>query len=271
MGTLYVVATPIGNLEDITVRALRVLREVAVIAAEDTRTTRVLLQRHGIDARLTPFTEHNASRALPRLLSALEGGDVAVVSEAGTPAISDPGYDLVRAAIDAGHMVTAVPGPSAVLAALVASGIPAREFTYLGFLPHGRGERRKTLAAAAAEPRTVLFFESPHRLRATLEDVREAFGDRPLAVCREMTKLFEEVFRGSAGAALDHFTSPRGEFTIVLAPPAPSPPPDEAAAIDELRQLKRSGLRAAEASAAVARRTGVPRRRLYEAWRSLDC
>lgn len=270
MGTLYLVATPIGNLEDITLRALRVLREVTLVAAEDTRTARVLLRRHGIEAKLTSLTEHNVARAVPRLLSVLESGDVAVVSEAGTPAISDPGYDLVRAAIDAGHTVTALPGPSAVLAALVSSGLPAREFTYLGFLPHNRGERRKTLAAAAREPRTLVFFESPHRLRAALEDVRDAFGERPLAVCRELTKLFEEVFRGSAAAALDHFTAPRGEFTIVVAPPTTAAAPDEDAAVEELRRLKRAGARAAEASAEVARRTGVSRRRLYDAWLTLD-
>src|SRR5215208_1056842 len=252
MGTLYVVATPIGNMEDVTLRALRVLGEVAVVAAEDTRTTRNLLARHGIAARLTALTEHNTARAVPRLLATLATADVAVVSEAGTPAISDPGYELVRAAIEAGYTVSPVPGPSAVLAALVASGLPAREFTYLGFLPHAAGERRRLLASVAREPRALVFFESPHRLRAMLEDLAEAVGERPLALCREMTKLYEEVFRGPATAALDHFQTPRGEFTIVVAPATADIPPDEDAARSELARLKRAGLRAAEASAEVA-------------------
>jgi 16S rRNA (cytidine1402-2'-O)-methyltransferase len=157
-----------------------------------------------------------------------------------------------------------------VLAALVSSGIPAREFTYLGFLPHAGGDRRKALAAAAEEPRTLVFFESPHRLRAALADVRDAFGDRPLAVCRELTKLYEEVFRGNAAAALAHFTAPRGEFTVVIAAPAKPAAPDEGAALQELARLKRAGARAAEASAEVARRTGMSRRRLYDAWRTLE-
>jgi 16S rRNA (cytidine1402-2'-O)-methyltransferase len=269
MGTLYVVATPIGNLEDITVRALRVLGAVTLIAAEDTRTTRHLLDRHGIRARLVAFTDHNKARAIPRLLTALEAGDVAVVSEAGTPAISDPGYDLVVAAIGAGHTVTALPGASALLVALMVSGLPAREFTYLGFLPRAPADRRRVLADAAAEPRTLVLFESPHRLRGALADIATAFGDRPLAVCRELTKLHEEVFRGTARQALAHFTEPRGEFTLVIAGAATAPPADEAAALRELEALKRAGAGAREASVVVARRTGVPRRRLYDAWQSL--
>ena len=184
MGTLYVVATPIGNMEDITLRALRVLGDVAVIAAEDTRTTRNLLQRHGIRAKLVALTEHNTARAVPSLLATLETADVAVVSEAGTPAISDPGHELVTAAIAAGHQVSPIPGPSAVLGALVASGLPAREFTYVGFLPHTPGERRRALATIAKEPRTVVFFESPHRLRAARADLLGACGNRRPTVCR---------------------------------------------------------------------------------------
>lgn len=269
MGTLYVVATPIGNLEDITLRALRVLGEVTLVAAEDTRTTRHLLDRHGIRARLVAFTDHNKSRAIPRLLATLETGDVAVVSEAGTPAISDPGYDLVVASIGAGHTVTALPGASALLVALVASGLPAREFTYRGFLPRTPADRRRVLADAAVEPRTLVLFESPHRVRSTLADIAAAFGDRPLAVCRELTKLHEEVFRGTARQALAHFTEPRGEFTLVIAGASEQAPPDEAAALRELAKLKQAGSGARAASAEVARRTGVPRRRLYDAWQSL--
>jgi len=269
MGTLYVIATPIGNLEDVTLRALRVLGEVAVVAAEDTRTTRRLLDRHGIRARLVALTEHNTARAVPRLLAALADADVALVSEAGTPAVSDPGYDLVTSAIAAGFPVSPVPGPSAVLAALVVSGLPMREFTYVGFLPHAAGDRRRSLAALVSEPRTLVLFESPHRMRAALGDIAEAFGDRPIAVCREMTKHYEEVFRGSALSALEHFTAPRGEFTLVIAG-APSPePPSEAAAIEELVRLKRAGVGARQASVEVSRSTGVPRRRLYDAWQRL--
>ena len=270
MGTLYVVATPIGNMEDITLRALRVLAEVAVIAAEDTRTTRNLLQRHGVRAKLVALTEHNTARALPSLLATLESADVAVVSEAGTPAISDPGYELVTAAIAAGHQISPIPGPSAVLAALVVSGLPAREFTYLGFLPHAPGERRRVLTGLAKEPRTVLFFESPHRVRGALADLLTACGNRRLAVCRELTKLYEEVFRGTVEEALAHFETPRGEFTIVIEGASDPGPPDEEEALRELARLKRGGMHARDASAEVSRRTGVPRRRLYDAWQTLD-
>lgn len=275
MGVLYVVSTPIGNLEDITVRALRILGEVTLIAAEDTRTTRRLLDHHGVSAKLTALTEHNTARAVPRLLAVLDTGDVAVVSEAGTPAISDPGRALVTAAIVAGHTVTALPGASAVLAALVSSGLPAREFTYLGFLPRGAGDRRRLLAAAAREPRTLVLFESPHRLRAALTDIAAAFGERPLTVCRELTKLYEELYRGTAADALAHFAEPRGEFTLVLAGAPDTPAPElagdvEATALAELAALKRAGHRAKDATTIVSERTGLPRRALYDAWTRLS-
>ena len=270
MGTLYLVATPIGNLEDITLRALRVLGSVSLVAAEDTRTTRHLLTHHGIRARLTALTEHNKATAIPRLLAELEAGDIAVVSEAGTPAISDPGRDLAAAAVSAGHAVTAIPGASAVLTALVASALPAREFTYLGFLPRAGSDRRRMLAAAAREPRTLVLFESPHRLKAALADIAAAFGERPLAVCRELTKLHEELFRGNAAEALAHFVAPRGEFTLVIAGASGPPAPDEGQALAELARLKRAGMRVRDASAEVARRTGLPRKVLYAAWAGLN-
>ncbi|HLA18725.1 MAG TPA: 16S rRNA (cytidine(1402)-2'-O)-methyltransferase [Dehalococcoidia bacterium] len=197
MPTLYVVATPIGNLEDVTLRALRVLREVSLIAAEDTRTTRKLLAAHGIRQRLVSYNDHNKAVRIPRLLHALREGDVALVSEGGTPVISDPGLDLVAAAVDAGFAVTPVPGPSAVTAALAVCGLASRQFTYLGFLPRRAGERRRLLAALRDDPRTLVAFESPHRLRASLTALRDALGDRRVAVCRELTKRFEEVFRGT--------------------------------------------------------------------------
>ncbi|MFB3092853.1 MAG: 16S rRNA (cytidine(1402)-2'-O)-methyltransferase, partial [Dehalococcoidia bacterium] len=212
MPTLYVVATPIGNLEDVTHRALRVLREVSLIAAEDTRTTRKLLARHGIralptgrQARLISYNEHNKAARTPRLLAALRDGDVALVSEGGTPVISDPGHDLVTAALEAGFTVTPIPGPSAVTAALAVSGLSTRQFTYLGFLPRRAGERRRLFASLRDDPHTIVAFESPHRLLRSLSDMHAEWGDRRIAACRELTKAFEEVFRGSIGEALEHF------------------------------------------------------------------
>jgi len=216
MAELYLVATPIGNLEDITLRALRVLREVDLIAAEDTRTARKLLSHHGIRARLLSYNDHNKQARIPRILAALRQGAVALVSEAGMPGISDPGQDLVAAAAEAGFPVVPIPGPSAVTAALAVSGLPTRQFTYLGFLPRRAGERRRLLASLAAEPRTIVAFESPHRLRPALADLLAVFGDRRIAVCRELTKAFEEVFRGRISDALERFPEPRGEFTLVI-------------------------------------------------------
>ncbi len=271
MPTLYVVATPIGNLEDITLRALRVLREVSLIAAEDTRTTRKLLSHYGIKARLTSYHEHNKSVKIPYILEALRHGDVALVSEAGTPAVSDPGYDLVAAAAEAGLPVVAVPGPSAVVTALAVSGLPTRQFTYIGFLPRRRGERRRLLSTLAAQPQTIIALESPHRLLATLSDLLAVLGDRRIAVCRELTKLHEEVFRGRISEAIAHFQEPRGEFTLVLAG-APQPPeavvPTEAV-LAELRQLRQQGVAPRQAVTQVAQRLGLPRRQVYRLWLQL--
>jgi len=268
MPTLYLVATPIGNLEDITLRALRILREVALIAAEDTRTTRKLLTQHGIRARLTSYHEHNKAQKIPYILSALEHGDVALVSEAGMPAVSDPGVDLVAAAVAAGMTVVPVPGPSAVVTALAVSGLPARQFTYVGFLPRRRGERRRLLSSLAGQPQALVALESPHRLVASLADLLAALGDRRIAVCRELTKLHEEVFRGRISEALAHFGEPRGEFTLVIEGTAGSEgaPPDEAAVRQELRRLRQQGLGARRAVDEVALRFGLPRRQAYRLW-----
>jgi 16S rRNA (cytidine1402-2'-O)-methyltransferase len=273
MPILYVVATPIGNLEDVTLRALRVLREASLVAAEDTRTTRKLLAHHGIRARLLSYNEHNKAARTPRLLAALRRGDVALVSEGGTPVISDPGLDLVVAALDAGFPVTPVPGPSAVTAALAVSGLSTRQFTYLGFLPRRAGERRRLFASLRDDPRTLVAFESPHRLRAALRDLLAALGDRRIAVCRELTKAFEEVFRGTVSAALDHFAEPRGEFTLVIegASPASARPElvegrAQDAARRELRRRRRAGEPAKTAVPEVARRYGLPRRHVYRLW-----
>ncbi len=219
MSTLYLVATPIGNLEDISARALRTLNEVGLIAAEDTRHTARLLQRYDIHTPYISYHEHNKLVRLERVLESLKAGDVALVSDAGTPALNDPGYELVRAVIDAGHAVSPIPGPCAPVAALVASGLPTDSFLYLGYLPRKSGERRRLLAGIVELPYTLIFLEAPHRLLAALQDLQTSLGDRQVAVGRELTKLHEEIYRGSLSRAREHFTQnpPRGEFTLVVA------------------------------------------------------
>ncbi len=267
MGTLYVVSTPIGNLEDVTLRALRVLGEVPLIAAEDTRTTRRLLDRHGIRTRLVAYTDHNKRARIPALLGHLETADLALVSEAGTPAISDPGEDLVAAAAAAGHRIVPVPGASALLAALVASGLPSRRFLYLGFLPRTAGERRRLFGAVASLPYTLVAYESPHRVRAALVDAAAVLGDRRAAVCRELTKVYEEVFRGTLTEALAHLAEPRGEFTLVIAGAEDEPTTDGLdAALDDVAGMIAAGRSARDAVAEAAARHGLPRRRVYDAW-----
>ena len=224
-GTLFVVGTPIGNLEDLSPRAARVLGQVPMVAAEDTRVARRLLSHLGAHPRLISFNEHNWAQRLDTVLQTLEQNDVALVSDAGMPGISDPGRELVAAAAALGARVESVPGPSAVTTALAVSGLPADAFQFLGFLPRRRKDRQERLREASSSPLTQVMFEAPHRLRATLEDIANAFADRHLAVCRELTKLHEEVFRGTATEALEHFQSPRGELVLVLAgaPPGKSP------------------------------------------------
>jgi len=218
MGTLYLVATPIGNLEDLSPRAIRVMREAKLIAAEDTRHTGMLLKHFEIKTPVTSYFEHNKLNKLDLILSALGEGDVALVSDAGTPAINDPGYELVRAALASNFDVRPVPGPSAPLAALTASGLPTDSFLYLGYLPHKASERRKAVGQVSDLPYTLIFLESPYRILESLEDLFSVLGDRQICVAREMTKLFEEFWRGSLSGALEHFKSqsPRGEFTLVI-------------------------------------------------------
>lgn len=219
MGTLYLVSTPIGNLEDITFRAVRVLQEASLIAAEDTRRAWKLLQEYEIATPVTSYFEHNKLAKLENILAALEQGDVALISDAGTPGLSDPGYELIAAAIARDVPVVPIPGPAAPVAALVASGLPSDAFVYLGFLPRKRAARRRLLADVARESRTLICFEAPHRLPGTLADLLEILGDRRLAVARELTKLHEEVWRGTVREAGEHFSAvePRGEFTLVIA------------------------------------------------------
>lgn len=217
--TLYLVSTPIGNLEDITLRAIRVLKEVALIAAEDTRHTAVLLRRYDIRTPTTSFHEHNEHRVVPSLVARLDrGDDLALVSDAGTPGISDPGYRLAAAARVARHRVQAVPGPSAVLTALVSSGFPTDSFTFLGFPPRKAAARRDWAARLAVEPRTVVFFESPHRLRQTLEALGQYLVERPICVARELTKIHENMVIQPINRILDSLPRPRGEFVIVVPP-----------------------------------------------------
>ena len=268
-GTLFVVSTPIGNLEDITLRALRVLREAAVIAAEDTRRTRGLLTHFDIRTPLLSLHEHNERARVPALLARLQAGEaVALVTDAGTPLVSDPGATLVEQAREIGIRVEAIPGPSAVLAALVSSGLSADSFTFAGFVPAKASARTSWLDAIAAEPRPVVFFEAPHRIRATLAELLSTVGDRRVAIARELTKVHEEVVTGPLSKALDALHSPRGEFTIVLSPAADEPVPDvsDDRLWDEFRSLTaRDGLSRREAIAALARRYQRPARAVYAA------
>lgn len=219
MSTLFLVATPIGNLEDMSPRAIRVLKEVRLIAAEDTRHSRKLLTHFEIHTPLTSYFDHSQPHKLDDVLAALEVGDVALISDAGTPAINDPGYPLVQAALAAGHQVSPVPGPSAPVAALAASGLPSDHFLYLGYPPQKSGDRQRTFAKVVDLPYTLIYLESPHRLSDTLADMLAVFGDRQVAVAAELTKLYERFFRGSLSEAVDFYQREpaRGEFTIVLA------------------------------------------------------
>jgi 16S rRNA (cytidine1402-2'-O)-methyltransferase len=216
MPVLYVIATPIGNLEDISLRALRLLREVKLIAAEDTRKTRRLLNSYNIKTSLTSYHEHSKRAKLDYLLDYLEKEDVALVSEAGMPGLSDPGYELIVAAIERGISVVPIPGASAVITALVVSGLPTDQFLYVGFLPRRKGQRQRLLSSIVDEPRTIVAFETPHRLGDALNDIEEILGDRRLSVCRELTKVHEEIFRGRVSQAKKHFVEPRGEFSLVI-------------------------------------------------------
>lgn len=218
MGTLYLVATPIGNLEDMSPRAVRVLREASLIAAEDTRHTGKLLRHFQIDTPITSYFEHNKLHKLDFILDKLSTGDVALVSDAGTPAVNDPGYELVKAALASHHDVRPIPGPSAPITALTVSGLPTDSFLYLGYLPHKTSERHRRLEEVESQPYTLVFLESPYRIVEALEDILSILGERKICVAREMTKMFEEYWRGSVSAAVQYFKSqpPRGEFTLVV-------------------------------------------------------
>jgi len=261
---LAVCATPIGNLEDVTLRVLAELRAADVVLCEDTRHTRTLLERHGIDARLLSYHEHNEAARTAELLPRLEAGErFALVSDAGMPGINDPGARIVRAALEAGVPVTVLPGPSAVETALVASGLVGERYQFLGFLPRGAKALEELWAELRRTDWPTVAFESPRRLPASLRSLAAADPERTVAVCRELTKRFEEVVRGTATEVAAHFAEPpKGEITLVLGP-ADAARQDDAAALAAVAELVESGLSRKRAAALVAGLTGVPRNRLY--------
>jgi len=266
MGTLYLIATPIGNLEDISARALRLLGQVHLIAAEDTRQTRKLLAHYNIHTPATSYYEHNKQSKIAHIIAALGEGDVALVSDAGTPGLNDPGYELVRAALAAGYPVSPIPGPSAPIAALVASGLPTDTFLYLGYLPRKAGDRRRLLQGIATARHTLLCLEAPHRLLAALEDLLTVLGDRQIAIARELTKLHEEIFRGSLPAAMDYFrlNPPRGEITLVVAGYVENVALwDENKLRAELHLRLNTGQAPAQTAGEIANQSGWPRRIVY--------
>jgi len=271
VGALVLVGTPIGNLDDLSPRAVDALRSADVIAAEDTRRTRALLSHAGIAAgrRLRAVHADNEAEAATRIVGEIsDGARVAVVTDAGMPGISDPGGALVRACVDAGLVVEAVPGPSAALTALVLSGLPADRFVFEGFLPRKGRARVERLRAIACEPRTTVVFEAPSRVRATLDDLADACGaDRAVAVARELTKAFEDVWRGTLADAVAHTqrAEPRGEYVIVVGPAAERPPAGDAEVEEAIRAALADGRSARDAATEVAAELGVPRRRAYAA------
>jgi 16S rRNA (cytidine1402-2'-O)-methyltransferase len=267
VGRLFIVATPIGNLGDISFRAIQVLKDVVLIAAEDTRRSQKLLAHYNISTPLISYFEHNKITRLEKILESLETGDVALVSDAGTPGLSDPGYELMQAATGAGNEVVVIPGPSAPIAALISSGLPTDEFIYLGYAPRKQGERREWLAELGGERRTVIFFEVPHRLLKTLKDLVDVLGaDRTLCVCRELTKQYEEVLRGTAESALLHFETnePRGEFTMVLGGAEVEERWSEAELRQAVRALRTEGSGPSQAARELANASGWPRSAVYQ-------
>ena len=272
MGTLYVVATPIGNLEDITFRAVRVLKEVRLIAAEDTRKALRLLSAYDIHTPLESYHRHSPRSKLASLLAALADRDVALISEAGMPGISDPGQELISAALERGTPVVPVPGPSALLTALVVSGLPTDRFLYLGFLPRVRHDRRRLLESVARLPYTLVLFEAPHRLLAALADLEDVLGDRRAAAARELTKKHEEVVRGRISDLRATFEErlPRGEFTLVVGPPEEPTQGGKAHdyrdLLDLAKELRSEGLSGKDAICRLMEETGAGRREAYRAW-----
>jgi len=268
MGKLYLVATPIGNLEDISIRAIKVLQSASLIAAEDTRQTKKLLTRYDIKTPLISYHEHNKLARINEILASLSAGDVALVSDAGTPGLNDPGYELVRAVLAADYEVSAVPGPYAPVMALVISGLPTDAFVYLGYLPRRSSDRRRRLEEISEIPYTLIFLEAPHRLKDTLAELAEAFPTRQIAVARELTKLHEEVFRGTVHQALEYFTSnePRGEFTLVLSgrPGGAGKPWSEEQVLRALADRRVNDAPLSQLAGDIAEQSGWQRRDVYK-------
>lgn len=266
-GTLYIVATPIGNLEDITYRAVRVLREADVIACEDTRQTRRLLERYGIEGRVVSYHEHNERERAAQLIGELEAAKtVALVSDAGTPLIADPGYRIVHEARERGISVVPIPGPSSILAALSASGLPTDRFLFLGFLPAKAGERRRVLEGVAQIEATLIFFEAPHRILQALDEIGTVLGPRSLVLGRELTKIHEEFLTGTPETLRETLAaraSIKGEFTVMVSRPPDAPAPSEQEIEDEVAALVAQGTRRTDAVKAIARRFGLSRRDIY--------
>jgi len=267
MGALYLVATPIGNLEDMSPRAVRILREAVLIAAEDTRHTGILLKHFDISTPTTSYFEHNKLTKLDSILAKLNEGDVALVSDAGTPAINDPGYELVKAALASNFDVRPVPGPSAPLAALTVSGLPTDSFLYLGYLPHKTSERRKAIEQVSDLPYTLIFLESPYRIVEALADILSTLEDRRICVAREMTKMFEEYWRGQVSGAIEYFKSQpaRGEFTLVVEGKTKDDGRwTEEKLLASIRKELKSKKSTKEISAELAEKSGWPKREVYK-------
>ncbi|MEI6444337.1 MAG: 16S rRNA (cytidine(1402)-2'-O)-methyltransferase [Nostocales cyanobacterium ELA583] len=268
-GTLYIVATPIGNLEDMTFRAVRILQAVDMIAAEDTRHTGRLLQHFQVKTPQISYHEHNSHSRIPELLEQLQFGKaIALVSDAGMPGISDPGYELIKACIDEGITVVPIPGASAVITALSAAGLPTDRFIFDGFLPAKSQQRKQYLESLQGESRTLVFYESPHRLRDTLADLGEVLGsDRSLVIARELTKLYEEFWRGTIAEGITYYQDkePQGEYTLLVAGNPPSKPQlTETELKNELLSMIKQGISRSQASREVAKDTGLSRRYLYQ-------
>lgn len=264
---LHIVATPIGNLRDITLRALETLAAADAVLAEDRRVTKVLLAHYGISTPILSYHEHNAEAMRPQVLARLKGGAaLAIVSDAGTPLVSDPGFKLVEAAIAEGHFVTALPGASAVLAGLVLAGLPTDRFFFEGFLPTRQTERKRRIRTLETIPGTIVFFEAPHRLAESLADLADVLGDRPAAVARELTKHFETIRRGTLSELAGHYTDaekPRGEIVILVAPASGERDAIGDAEIDAALHRELAKRSARDAAALVAAELGLPRRRVY--------
>ena len=265
-GTLYIVATPIGNLEDITLRAIRTLKDADIIAAEDTRHTQTLLRHFSINTPLTSYHEHNERAKTNQLIARLERGEsIALVSDAGTPAISDPGYRLVMEATRVGIRVVPIPGPSAVIAALSAGGLPTDGFNFRGFLPARKRERRSKLQELRVDRYSIVVYETPHRLKESLDDIREIFGDRRMVLARELTKIHEEFLRGRISEVIGEVSRReiRGEVTLILEGCSDVNPPSEGALRDEIAKLKGEGMRVKEIAEMIGEKYGYSKREIY--------